>query len=113
MDAILRLAYVRQHVERYAKHVIALSPLAAPPELGVEIRRSASDVTPTPPTAASGSKANGRPPPSSDPSPSSKPPAVQAKPPVGRNGSPVVEPTVSGTSPDGDEASPTPGWVDM
>ena len=34
MDAILRQAYVRQHVERYAQHVMALSPLSQPPELG-------------------------------------------------------------------------------
>ncbi|GAX76016.1 hypothetical protein CEUSTIGMA_g3459.t1 [Chlamydomonas eustigma] len=41
VDAILRQAYVRQHVERYAQHVISLSPLASPPELGVEIKSKA------------------------------------------------------------------------
>jgi NIMA (never in mitosis gene a)-related kinase len=34
VDAILRLSYVKGHVERYAKHVMALSPLAP---LGVEV----------------------------------------------------------------------------
>ena len=38
MDAILRQSYVQGHVERYAQHVMALSPLQAPPSLGVAIR---------------------------------------------------------------------------
>ena len=41
MDAILRQVYVRQHVERYAQHVMALSPLSQPPELGVDLRSPA------------------------------------------------------------------------
>ena len=36
MDAILRLEYVRNHVARYAQHVMALSPLQ-PGALGVNI----------------------------------------------------------------------------
>jgi hypothetical protein len=35
MDAILRLSYVRRHVERYAKHVMQLSPLQQPVPLGI------------------------------------------------------------------------------
>ena len=37
MDAILRLSYVRRHVERYAKHVMQLSPLQQPVPLGVTV----------------------------------------------------------------------------
>lgn len=58
VDAILRLAYVRQHVERYAQHVIALSPLSQPPELGVEIRSTATAAAATgTPTSSSASGA--------------------------------------------------------
>jgi hypothetical protein len=37
MDALLRLSYVRRHVERYAKHVMQLSPLQQPVPLGITI----------------------------------------------------------------------------
>ena len=34
VDTLLRSAYVRPHVERYAQHVMAMSPLESPPDLG-------------------------------------------------------------------------------
>ncbi|KAG1679973.1 hypothetical protein FOA52_007037 [Chlamydomonas sp. UWO 241] len=46
VDAILRQAYVRSHVERYAQHVMALSPPEQQPSLGIDVRVSSSSSAP-------------------------------------------------------------------